>query len=614
MIPDGGGGGSFEGINPELLTQLMRSLSSGANNGQQVAGSYVWQFQRLGLDTTALTRLQQDYNWASSQNPMLQRRYNLASNQPSGDWEEGFATAGAGYLQWTSPGQAQAAGAQATKDYKDGKISYAQYMALYSQNEGDPDWSTGAVKALGSQGLYELEYRIRDAYPQDTSDLRALAVAVAAAMSNGVTFPYSGDVDDKGTEDLQLLDPLLPYANFPASVLVTLGNEVTRGGPNSGSVYADNVLNALAANPEAAAQFMAQFQATHGVPLEQYVALGSDHHGMMPTDEAKQFASLITGGTVGAKNVDPKLAAANVTGLVQFYKDHPGTHTYGPIEGAYGNIIKGFWPDVMFAITSTAPGATQKGLGPDGMPLSPEQWAAFTDEAMRDPGTAATILVLAHTQAQQFQTLAAQQPGQNGGDAYAFQSGLVNGFFDSQAETVYNEMGKEWAEHVKDTQDNIAEHVGQFVELTVDVVADPGAAAKTVAVGVTKDAFDAIITAFTGKLPTDGGPPPKLDLSSWQGSYEWQIRQDYDKSSGHTQGNPGLAALVDSAKNYDGGSFVQDGHIIDPHTMTPRQLQAYNAWLDSPAVINYVENGGQGTSYRDGYQTWVTQNSFNGGG
>jgi hypothetical protein len=110
VIPDGGGGGSFEGINPQLLAQLIRALSSGASDGQQVAGSYVWQFQRLGLDTGALTRLQQDYNWASSQNPMLARRHDLASNQPSGQWEDGFATSGAGYLQWTTAGQAQGGG------------------------------------------------------------------------------------------------------------------------------------------------------------------------------------------------------------------------------------------------------------------------------------------------------------------------------------------------------------------------------------------------------------------------------------------------------------------------------------------------------------------------
>lgn len=610
MIPDGGGGGSFEGIDPQLLAQLISSLSGGANSGQRVAGSYMWQFQRLGLDTGPVTKLQQDYSWAVSQRSMLSRRYTLASHQPSGDWQNGYATSGAGFLEWTTAGQAQAAGAQATQQYKAGKISFDQYMAMYEENQGDPDWSTGAVKALGHDGLSELEGRIGDSYPPDTADMQTLAIAVAAAMSNGVTFPYPDDIGNNNTEDLQLLDPLLPYANFPPKVLIILGNEVTGGGPNSDSVYADNVLNALAANPEAAAQFMAQFKQTHGVSLAQYVALGSDHSGMMPTNEAQQFANLITAGTVGAKNVDPRLAADNTTELVQFYKDHPGTHTYGPIEAAYGNIVKGYWPDVLYAVTSTAPGATQKGLGPDGLKLGPDEWAAFIDESMRDPATGAMVMELAHTQAKQWQETASQQPGQNAGDAYAFQAGLVNGYFDSQAQTVYKSLGNDGGSW----KDQVSEHIGDAVDMTFDIVADPGAAAKTVAVDVSKAAITEIGKAFVGVIPTDGSTPPKPDYSEWQGAYANQVTDDFNSATPQNeQSNQSLAALVNSAKNYDGGSFVQNGKIMDPGQMTPQQLRAYNAWLDSPTVINYVENGGQNTSYRDGYETWVTQNAFNGG-
>lgn len=608
VVADDGGGGAFQGINPQLLAQLMQSLSSGVNTGQQVAGSYVWQFQRLGLDTGALTKLQQDYGWAGSQQPMLQRRYHLASNQPTGSWENGYATAGADALQWTTAAQAQAAGAQATKQYQDGKMSFADYMVLYTANQGDPDWATGAVKALGKDGLYRLEYQIRDQYPPDTTDLAALAVAVAAAMANGVTFPYSSDPEDKGTEDLQLLDPLLPYAKFPPSVLVALGNEVTMGGPNSSSVYAGNVLKALAADPEASAQFMAQFKATHGISLAEYVALGSDHKGMMPDDEAQLFANVIKAGTVGAKTVDPKLAAANATDLVKFYADHPKTHTYGPIEAAYGDIVKGFWPDVTYAITSTAPGAAEMGLGPDGMPLSAEQWAAFVDEAMRDPGAAASIMELAHSQAKQWQTLAAQQPGQNAGDAYSFQAGLVNGFFDSQAQTVYKSLGSDGGSW----KDKVSEHIGDAVDVAFDLVADPGAAAKTVTVAVSKVAIEEIGKAFVGAIPTDGSKPPAPDYSTWQGAYANQVTEDFNNAPSDLTKNPALAALVSSAKNYDGGSFIQGGKIIDPGKMTPQQLQAYNAWLSNPAVTNYVENGGQNTSYQDGYGSWVTQNSRNG--
>lgn len=615
QVPDDGGG-PFEGINPSLLAQLMRSLSSGVNNGQQLAGNYVWQFQRLGIDTGPVSKLQQDYGWAGGQQTMLQRRYNLASNQPSGSWEDGFAMMGASYLQWTSAAQAQAAGAQATKLYQDGKISYSEYIAMYEANQGDPDWSTGAVKALGQNGLDQLEEQLRDTYPEDNAGWQALATAVAEAMSNGVTFPYSDDPDGKGTENLQLLDPLVTLANFPVSVLVTLGNEATGYGPNSDSVTADSVLKALAANPEAAARFMAQFQASHGgASLAKWIADGSDHHGMMPSDEAQLFANLIVAGTVGAKSVDPKLAAANATALVQFYAGHPDTHTYGPIEAAYGKVVLGFWGDVTFAITSTARGAPGKGLGPDGMPLnpdgmllSPDQWAAFIDEAMRDPNGAAMIMVQAHDQANAWQTKAAQQPGgPNAGDSYAFQAGLVNGFFDSEAQTVYKSLGSD----ASSWKDKVADHVGDLVDVGFDVFADPGAAAKTVTVALTKVALEEIGKEFIGHLPSGDETPPKPDLSSWQGAYENQVRQDFNQAPTQDLAKSTvLAALVNSAKNYGGGSFVQDGKIIDPATMTPQQLQAYNAWLNSPAVMDYLENGGQGTSYRDGYQAWVTQNAF----
>lgn len=608
QVPDDGGG-PFEGINPSLLAQLMRSLSSGVNNGQQLAGKYVWQFQRLGIDTGPVSKLQQDYGWAGGQQTMLQRRYNLASNQPSGSWEDGFAMVGASYLQWTSAAQAQAAGAQATKLYQDGKISYSEYIAMYEANQGDPDWSTGAVKALGQIGLDQLEEQLRDTYPQDNAGWQALATAVAEAMSNGVTFPYSDDPEGKGTENLQLLDPLVTLANFPASVLVALGNEVTGYGPNSDSITADNVLKALAANPEAAAQFMAQFQASHGGDsLATWIADGSDRHGMMPPDEAQLFANLIVAGTVGAKSVDPKLAAANATALVQFYADNPGKHTYGPIQAAYGKVVVGFWGDVTFAITSSAPGAPAQGLGPDGMHLSPDQWAAFIDEAMRDPSGAAMIMVQAHDQAQAWQTKAAQQPGgPNAGDSYAFQAGLVNGFFDSQAQTVYKSLGSD----ASSWKDKVADHVGDLVDVGFDVFADPGAAAKTVTVALTKVALEEIGKEFIGHLPSGDETPPKPDYSSWQGSYEYQVRQDFNQAQGQDlTKNPELASLVASAKSYDAGIFVEGDHIIDPAKMTPRQLQAYNAWLNSPAAMDYLENGGQGTSYRDGYQAWVTQNAF----
>src|SRR5258708_35682069 len=90
---------------------------------------------------------------------MLPRRYGLASNQPSGQWVNGLATSGASYLEFSTQAQAQAAGAKAAKQLKDGNITYAQFYAeLLQEYKNDPDWATGAIKTLGPDYVGILEH------------------------------------------------------------------------------------------------------------------------------------------------------------------------------------------------------------------------------------------------------------------------------------------------------------------------------------------------------------------------------------------------------------------------------------------------------------------------
>ncbi len=592
MVEVGGGGGAFQGIDPQLLAQLMSSLNRGVSNAQPLASSYLGQFSRLGVDTTSLNKLLSDYGWASGQQPMLQRRHDLASRQPSGSWVDGMATSGAGNLEWATPQAAQAAGSKAARQYLDGSITYQQYVALLEANEGDPDWGTGAAKTLGSDGLETLEYQLRDNANPDMAGWQALALAVAAGMANGVTYPYSDGFEDvpKGWQNLQLLDPLVTLAKFPVPVLVTLGNEVSFGGPDSSGTYADSILQAIAGDPQAAAEFMAQFPKAHGVSLGAYVAQGSDGYGYMPPDEAQEWANVITAGTVGAKNADPGLAAGNVTSLVSFYAHNSGSHTYGPIQAAYGSIVEGYWPAVVYAVTS-ATLAPQLGLGPDGLKLSPSDWAAFTDEAMRDPATTASVLNWAHGYAQALQTEGSNQVGAvTAGDAYSYQAGQVNGFFDYQAKTVYASMGSGGSTWV----DALSEHVGDAVDMAFDIAADPGAAAKTVTVDISKSVIEACLTRLLEEIPDSRGSLPAPDYSQWQGTFTWQVNQNIKSGA---KGNPTWAGLLASAKKFDKGCFIQGGQIV---TQTPQQLKAYNAWLSSPGVINMMERGGQNSSFDDG--------------
>src|SRR6185437_5155837 len=206
-----GGGGEFQGINPAQLATLMGSLKSGVGNAQPVVGSFVGQFNRLGLGISAVSRLLADLSWAQNQQPMLQRRHSLASHQPSAQWVNGMATNGAGDLQYTTAGQAQTAGGNAAKDFKDGKITSAEFLAQLEEHEDDPDWQTGAMKTLGEDGLWELSREMpptSDGKP-DQAAMTALAMAVATAMGNGVKFPLDDDGDGEDHEDLDLLAPLL---------------------------------------------------------------------------------------------------------------------------------------------------------------------------------------------------------------------------------------------------------------------------------------------------------------------------------------------------------------------------------------------------------------------
>lgn len=176
----------FQGINPAMLTQLMRSMTSGVNGAQPLANSYLAQFSRLGVATGAVNKLLADYAWATSQQPMLQRRWTLASHQPSGDWLHGFATVGAGALAYTTPGAAKSAGTAAAKQmqaYLKGKdvTGVQKELAALKANEYDPAYTAAFFTELGTAGLYALAQ-----YAQGRGDSEAGEEEVKEVLGNAL--------------------------------------------------------------------------------------------------------------------------------------------------------------------------------------------------------------------------------------------------------------------------------------------------------------------------------------------------------------------------------------------------------------------------------------------
>ncbi len=360
----------------------------------------------------------------------------------------------------------------------------------------------------------------------------------------------------------------------------------------------------LAKNPRAAANFMAQFQQANGVPLEQYLSIPF-HHPLAKDDE-QRFANIILAGTVGAENIDPILAAQNVTSLATYYQQNQGIHTDRRIDTVYGKIIEAFGNDVTFSLTSTAPDPHGYLTSPDGLKLTPAQWAAFTQEAMRDGRTAGELLTFAHGQAAELQKQGSEQPGgPDIGNSYEMQAGLIDGFFDYQAKSTYVTLSKESQDEAQNWLDALNTAVGDAAGLAINIISNPGTAAKTIIVAAGQDLEDFLRSAVFRNLKNNPDALPPPHYQTWEDSWSRSVYDDFNSGVQHAiQGNnPSLAELIDSAK---GQNFIiqggpQKGQIIDPSNMNPQQLKAYNAWLMSPYVVQYESHGGHYTAYQAGY-------------
>lgn len=594
----GGGGGSFEGIDPPLLSQLMQSMKSGVSAAAPVAAGYMSQFSALGLDTSRISRLQQDYNWAQGQQPMLQRRYDLASHQPSGQWENGMATSGAGQLKYATPQQAQTAGQNAAKQLQDGKITYSEFLAMLRAHEYDPDWQTGAMRQLGDTGARQVCDSIA---PGDTTDYKALALALAAALSNGVTFPDPQLDDEQGTEDMGLLAPLLQLANFPPQALATLGREALN--PGYLGEWGSTVFPALAANPEASALFIQQ-NAPAIVKL-----LGGKDVMDLQGDQTDQFLAVLKAGTIGIKSTDPQLGGQAVSALVQAYDNDPNDHAPSQFEGLYGQVIQDYWADVMSAVTDKT-GTNGTLASTDGMHLSLAQWAPFVTEAMRNPTAAKDLLSQAYAQGTTWEQLAATQPtaslGSDAGDVDEWNAGMVDGFFSYQAKQAYNELVQEGA-NTGAWKSTVSTIVGDATSITFDVLADPGEAAGTIARDTTHDILNFIESDVINDLPTSSSPPPVPHYDSFLGNYAANAGFYYNKTT-PADTDAARQALVASAQ---GQPFVVNGQIPPVSQMTQQQLAAYNAWLNSPEVFTYFNHPGPQGAWQSGYEAIITESMMN---
>jgi hypothetical protein len=553
--------GAFAGINAAVFGQLVHSMQTGMSDAQPLASYYQGRFGQLGLDTGAVGRLQQDYGWAQGQQPMLQYRYQLASalNQPQGNFTSGMTTAGAGDLKFPSARAAQQAGTKAARQYQDGQLTLTQFLSLLGD---DPDFDTGAFTVLGSDGLYQLEDDIHS-QPDPAPGLKVLATAVSAAMAGGYAFP-----DDDGQPAFGLLAGLVPYAGFPAAVLVSLAEEADTTLNNSAPARVQAVYTALARNPEAAAQFIAQFARDHaGESFAQYIS----STGVYASSYGQQFADIVTAGTVGVQGTDPRLAAQNATSMIEFYSAGSGATGNSALQLAFARIVSAYWPDVQGALTDPRyPGSA------DGLDLPPataaQDWQAFIMLAMQNPKASADLLQFS---TQEAETLAAQ----NAGDPYAhYASGLIEGVFSKAALTVYQQQLQASSDAAAAWETTFQAQLGTVVNTGIGIALAPETAGSSLISAAILDAAGQFTSGIAAAIPNIHGDtqitPPVI--VTWQETIQreagtaWQSNHDLGNPAGYAR-QFGCPPFLDA-----GGSLVSNA--------TPAQQRAYNAWLRDPVV------------------------------
>jgi hypothetical protein len=562
MDPDAGR--DFQGINPDKLGDLIKSINTnsgdGAAAGQPHINSWMSHARRLQMDTTRLTKMTGHLTWAHGQVPMLRRRHSLAMDEEKLDKDlgiSGMVTAGAGDIgKYTTQAAAQKAAKKDAKAYKDGDISVADYMKMLAANQTDPDYCKAAMAELGDTALYQLQDGPAMYDPGNPdAGMSVLATTVATAMRNGTTFK-----DHYGNEDIRHLSGMLAYADFPTDVVANLGKQCLAPG---NYMYGEKVWTAMGNDPAASTKFL--HDNLDVIPA--WMKDDSDHHGGLPDFQAKAFAGVIRAGTLDGPGADENVAADNSEKLIKYYAGHSDEHTHSEIQKAFGDIVTYHWDDVQSILTDPAP--ADPGAGHIFVPE--DDLRGFIDEAMRNPDATTTMMAMS---SQQGQYLMDANPDN---DQATRAKGMLDGIFGAEAKKVFGQMQAENSADADKWNSTIQGQLSAVTGAGIEVAFAPNEAAAN----VSKAAVNYALSVFIGNVdPAQADKAKdKAPYKGWRDEYVTAVKTQFKKD--HNLGNPGQYAdqYCDGKKFLDG-----EGGLISG--ASPDQKLAYNAWLNGKTVAN----------------------------
>ncbi len=623
-------GGNFQGIDPSMLQQLIKSLSSGVTGAQPVASAYIGQFNRVGLDTGPIQKLLADYAWASQQQPMLNRRYSLASHQPSGDFTDGWTEEGAGTLFYTTTAAAKGAGTADAKQmqaYLDAHdwTGIQKELDAMSQNGDDADYMAAFFSQLGPKGLYALSEYAQGGPSSDAANEQEVQQIVgsglaAASFEMPLTMSFlqgmepENLVDGYSTEQLPggwdtgALAPFLTEGSFSSQWLQTIApavlyqKDVEEGAAMPGGY--DAIFTAIASNPDFAAQF---YQQNSG-QLDDYMTDPVLYHDLASDPGFGKFLEAATIPPQG--DTSTKAFTANATHFVQLFGGG-NVDTSSDVRQAMAAVAMNYFGDIQGTVTAAAPGAGSS------MGLSASEWGSFVQNAMQDK-TAAAFLMTSYAQWRGQQTDdSLTSNGQGDGPDAADHAGYWNdqsvGVLDYFFASNYQAAGHQAGEGSNAVMETLTEafNAGAATLLT-SVAFGPEAGAVELLADAGKDAFssaaESTLGKITGPLADSGGGAGNAsddadkvfsNLTTIQGKWSSDVTTAWNQSvQNHStatdfpqvyyNGVPYTGNPQQYEQQYGGNFLNSDGTVMDTSQMNAKQLAAFNAWLQDPAISNVV--------------------------
>jgi hypothetical protein len=605
----------FAAIDPAAMADLVTKLDGAARTIDERAPGVKSRFEAHGVATGDVTTIMQVASWVHDQLPMLRRRQSLAQAMVDGGFAYGggplwsFVDNGDNLGAFRTPEEARRAAGDLAAKVKDSAIGDDLPGDVYEQllrYAGDPDFVAEFYSQVGPEGvnkLYVGAHQDRD-LGEGPDERKAMAVGYSLATASHRLNLDDGWLDrlgrDRTNTPQQYVAPFLRYGNWDKDFLKRVGNRELKGpaipyDPERAAMIWDGI----ARNPFAAAEFYDEnFEL-----IQRKGAYDGTLRGDVAEGNRGAWTDMIRSATVDARDVyarlqlhDPaahprNLAEDNTARLIKYVEDHKDEHVFGELQAAYGDVLKEYWDDMAYAVTSPVPQVGDHDVpGRDGIEVPRDAWAAFAQEAMRDGQTAANLLTqfrvwMGERTGEQAAPHTVGRSGTEQGDPFAWQDasvGRMRQFFQSNYGEVHKALGdehEEWQQGVE-----------KGIETAIGWAFDPK--------GIVKDVGKTVVTEFvkhTFRSLSDE-ELEQLDLSALSSSSRWQDLANQHHAERNIppitvdgltwEGEPGFY------EDLYGGRFTEgDGRILPLERMSPEGVRAYNEWLQDPAVVAAVEEG-----------------------